>query len=80
MLESETLKVDGIQDTGDLDLVDHMSRMSIGLPNVQKKTLVNNNPIFNDSWISSKVLKIIFKLFLYSVSKENLRLLGIPTK
>lgn len=55
MLESETLKVDGIQDTGDLDLVDHMSRMSIGLPSVQEKTLVNNNPIFKDSWISSKV-------------------------
>jgi hypothetical protein len=55
MLESENLKVDGIQDTGDLELIDNMSRMSIGIPSVETKPLSNSNPIFDDSWISSKV-------------------------
>jgi len=55
MLDGETLKVDGIQDTGDLDLIDHMSRMSIGVPSVEKGALTNSNPIFKDSWVSSKV-------------------------
>ncbi|XP_025412191.1 transcription termination factor 2-like isoform X2 [Sipha flava] len=55
MLESENLKVDGIQDTGDLELIDNMSRMSIGIPSVETKPLSNSNPIFDDSWISSKI-------------------------
>lgn len=57
MLDSETLKIDGIKETEDLDLVDNMSRMSIGIPSVEhaKETLTNSNPIFKDSWVSSKV-------------------------
>lgn len=56
MLEDETLTIDGIKETKDIDLVDHMSRMSIGVSNhVEKQTLINSNPIFNDSWVSSKV-------------------------
>lgn len=56
MLDSENLKVDGIPDTAvDLELVDNMSRMSIGIPSVENKPLSNSNEIFNDSWISSKV-------------------------
>lgn len=55
MLDSENLKVDGIKDTGDLELIDNMSRMSIGIPSVETKPLSNSNPIFDDSWISSKV-------------------------
>lgn len=54
MLDDETLEVDGIQGTGDIDLVDHMSRMSIGITSDEKKTLTIN-PIFKDSWVSSKV-------------------------
>lgn len=55
MLEDETLIVDGIKGTKDLDLVDHMSRMSIGVPTAEMETLTNSNPIFKDSWVSSKV-------------------------
>jgi len=55
MLETETLQVDGIQDNGDLDIVDHLSRMSIGIASVEKQNFNNSNPIFKDSWISSKV-------------------------
>jgi len=58
MLDDETLKVDGIQNTGDLDIVDHMSRMSIGIPSVEREALTNSNPIFKDSWVSSKVYKM----------------------
>lgn len=57
MLDSENLKIDGIQDTGDLELIDNMSRMSIGIPSVENKPLSNSNPIFKESWISSKVYK-----------------------
>lgn len=56
MLEVETLKDDGIQDTGDCDLIDHMTRMSIGV-SIKEETLTKSNPIFKDSWISSKVNK-----------------------
>lgn len=55
MLENENLKVDGIQDTDGLGIVDTMSRMSIGVPIVEKQPLTMSNPIFNDSWVSSKV-------------------------
>lgn len=55
MLEDECLKTDGIQDNGDLDIVDKLSRMSIGIPNVENDTVKNNNVIFNEKWISSKV-------------------------
>lgn len=74
MLEAETLKVDGIQDTDDLDLVDHMSRMSIGVPSVKEQTLTDSNPIFEDSWVSSKVFKICNIYFM------KLRLLWIHYK
>uniref|UniRef100_A0A2S2NVU3 Transcription termination factor 2 n=2 Tax=Schizaphis graminum TaxID=13262 RepID=A0A2S2NVU3_SCHGA len=55
MLEDESLKVDGIQDIGDVDIVDHLSRMSIGVPSVEKDTVENNNIIFKETWISSKI-------------------------
>ncbi|KAL4088915.1 hypothetical protein QTP88_023996 [Uroleucon formosanum] len=55
MLEDECLKTDGIQDNGDLDIVDKLSRMSIGIPNVENDTVKNNNVIFNEKWISSKI-------------------------
>lgn len=56
MLDGENLKAEGITDTGDLDLVDHMSRMSIGIPSIEDQSpLTNANPIFKDSWVSSKV-------------------------
>lgn len=55
MLEAETLKVDGIQDTEDLGLVDQMSRMSIGVPSTENPGATDSNPIFSDSWLSSKV-------------------------
>jgi len=55
MLEDESLKVDGIQDIGDVDIVDHLSRMSIGVPSVETNNVKNSNAIFNETWISSKV-------------------------
>ncbi|XP_050057902.1 transcription termination factor 2-like isoform X2 [Aphis gossypii] len=55
MLEDESLKVDGIQDIGDVDIVDHLSRMSIGVPSVEKDTVKNSNVIFKETWISSKI-------------------------
>ncbi|XP_060839686.1 transcription termination factor 2 [Rhopalosiphum padi] len=55
MLEDESLKVDGIQDIGDVDIVDHLSRMSIGVPSVEKDTVENSNVIFKETWISSKI-------------------------
>lgn len=55
MLEGDNLKADGIQSTEDLELIDHMSRMSIGIPSENQTPLSESNPIFNDSWISSKV-------------------------
>jgi len=55
MLEDECLKTDGIQNNGDLDIVDKLSRMSIGIPNVENNTVKNSNAIFNEKWISSKV-------------------------
>jgi len=57
MLEDESLKVDGIQDAGDVDIVDHLSRMSIGVPNAEKDSVKNSNVIFKETWISSKVWK-----------------------
>lgn len=59
MLDDENLKVDGIQRTDNLDLVDTMSRMSIGAPLVEKQALTESNPIFKDTWVSSKVNNII---------------------
>jgi len=55
MLEDECLKTDGIQNNGDLDIVDKLSRMSIGIPNVVNDTIKSSNAIFNEKWISSKV-------------------------
>lgn len=55
MLEDECLKTDGIQDNKDLDIIDKLSRMSIGIPNVENDTVKSNNAIFNEKWISSKV-------------------------
>ncbi|XP_050544348.1 transcription termination factor 2-like isoform X2 [Daktulosphaira vitifoliae] len=58
MLEGDNLKADGIQSTEDLELIDHMSRMSIGIPNANQTPLTESNPIFNDSWISSKIKNV----------------------
>lgn len=55
MLEDESLKVDGIQDVGDVDIVDHLSRMSIGVPSAEKDSVKNSNVIFKETWISSKI-------------------------
>ncbi|CAI6363749.1 unnamed protein product [Macrosiphum euphorbiae] len=55
MLEDECLKTDGIQNNGDLDIVDKLSRMSIGIPNVENDNVKNSNAIFNEKWISSKI-------------------------
>ncbi|VVC40113.1 Hypothetical protein CINCED_3A018495 [Cinara cedri] len=58
MLENETLQIDGIQDTGDLEIINTMSRMSIGMPIVENHTSTISNPIFKDSWVSSKIKSV----------------------
>lgn len=55
MLDNESLKIDGIENTGDLEIADTISRMSIGVPTVKNQPLVMSNPIFDESWVSSKV-------------------------
>ncbi|XP_050421158.1 transcription termination factor 2-like [Adelges cooleyi] len=58
MLESDNLKADGIQNTNDLELIDQMSRMSIGIPSQSHTPLTESNPIFNETWVSSKIKSV----------------------
>lgn len=76
MLEAETLKVDGIQDTEDLDLVDNMSRMSIGVPITEKPGVTDSNPIFKDTWLSSKVYKLSINFMVLYNLKLKLKIIN----
>lgn len=82
MFDQEDMSNDGIEDADglDLDLMDKMTRLSIGIPTEEEDTEDNQegavalsakNPLFANDRLCSKVLVLLFKyVALFHVSQS----------